>query len=448
MSKHHLLVNLVNTPENFKAGNVGNSFSFLTSLTSDSHILSMIRGLSIDFCKTPVCQPSEPKPLIFSDVEQAAASIELTNILDKNIIQPATPCSGQYVANIFLRHKKDQSHRVILNLRELNQHITYVHFKMDNLRTALDLVTNKAWFCTIDLKDAYYSLSIKPSHRKFLRFYWEDSLFEFTCLPQGLSEGPRKFTAVVKVILAELRRLGIIIIGYLDDTLILADSERECYNAVFRAVSMFDKAGFTIHPDKSVLDPTQIITFLGFIISSKQMTVQLTLEKREKIRSFASRILNNESTTLIVLAEFIGLLVASGPGVHQAALHYKGLEIERDQMLKCNNRNYNCTISLSRDARADVVWWRDNVMTAVQSLNEPPVDHYMQSDSSDFAWGGYFAGTIAGGPWSVLESARHINYKELLAAHLTLQSFCRTMSNVHSACTPASRQHHCCVLYL
>ena len=35
------------------------------------------------------------------------------------------------------------------------------------------------------MKDAYYSIPIQSSDRKFLRFIWEGELYEFTCLPNG-----------------------------------------------------------------------------------------------------------------------------------------------------------------------------------------------------------------------------------------------------------------------
>ena len=39
----------------------------------------------------------------------------------------------EFVSNIFIRDKKDGSHRVILNLLELNKFIAYHHFKMDTI---------------------------------------------------------------------------------------------------------------------------------------------------------------------------------------------------------------------------------------------------------------------------------------------------------------------------
>ena len=43
------------------------------------------------------------------------------------------------------------------------------------------------------------------------------------------------------------------------------------------------KLGFIIHPEKSSIQPSQETTYLGFIFNSKEMSVTLTGEKREKI---------------------------------------------------------------------------------------------------------------------------------------------------------------------
>ena len=78
---------------------------------------------------------------------------------------------------------------------------------------------------SLDLKDAYYSLKIQPSHRKFLRFEYAGSLYQFICLLNGLSSGPRFFTKVLKVSLSILREMfAIDIAAYIDD-IFLADKQ-------------------------------------------------------------------------------------------------------------------------------------------------------------------------------------------------------------------------------
>ncbi|KAL0157390.1 hypothetical protein M9458_048636, partial [Cirrhinus mrigala] len=50
------------------------------------------------------------------------------------------------------------------------------------------------WFVAIDLKDAYFYVSILPRHRPFLRFAFEGRAYQYKVLPFGLSLSSRVFT--------------------------------------------------------------------------------------------------------------------------------------------------------------------------------------------------------------------------------------------------------------
>ena len=43
---------------------------------------------------------------------------------------------------------------------------------------------------SLDLKDAYYSVGVNPSHRKYLRFVWKNVLYQFTACPTGYPLAP------------------------------------------------------------------------------------------------------------------------------------------------------------------------------------------------------------------------------------------------------------------
>jgi hypothetical protein len=48
---------------------------------------------------------------------------------------------GEYISPVFLRPKKDDSYRMILNLKQLNQSVEYVHFRMECLQSATRMMT-------------------------------------------------------------------------------------------------------------------------------------------------------------------------------------------------------------------------------------------------------------------------------------------------------------------
>jgi len=209
------LERIENTP--FQAGEIRHHLADWQELTSDFNILQTVNGMHIDFIESPVGL-RQKYPIKFSKEEIEVVKIEIENLLTKKVIEKTHHCHGEVISNIFTREKRDSNkHRVILNLSLLNESIEYCHFKMDTLNTALNLLTKDCFCASIDLADAYYSVNIAQEHRKFLRFEFEGILYQFTCLPNGLSPGPRIFTKLLK---PALRCFGVTIMPYLDDLLL------------------------------------------------------------------------------------------------------------------------------------------------------------------------------------------------------------------------------------
>ena len=69
---------------------------------------------------------------------------------------------------------------------------------------------------SLDLKDAYHSVPTHPDHTKFLKIIWKNQTFKFLALPNGLCCGPRKFTKLMKPLLATLRLDGQVIAIYIE----------------------------------------------------------------------------------------------------------------------------------------------------------------------------------------------------------------------------------------
>ena len=87
---------------------------------------------------------------------------------------------------------------MILNLKHLNEDVVYRHFKMETLLSIINLVDKDCFMTKVDIRNAYYSIKIDPTFQKYFKFMVGNELFRFTCLPNGLSPGPRLFTKVMK----------------------------------------------------------------------------------------------------------------------------------------------------------------------------------------------------------------------------------------------------------
>ena len=83
------------------------------------------------------------------------------------------------------------------------------------------------WLTKLDLEDAYLSVPMNQAHTRLLRFQWQNQTYQFNTLPFGLSSAPYVFIKLLKPVVAILRRLGIRVVLYLDDMLIMAGTKEE-----------------------------------------------------------------------------------------------------------------------------------------------------------------------------------------------------------------------------
>ena len=84
---------------------------------------------------------------------------------------------------------------------------------------------------SFDISDAYYSVNVHVDDRKYLRFLFQEKLYQFTCLPQGLSSAPRVFTKLLKIPLSHLRKVEKVNSSiYIDDLFVEDKNEIETVN--------------------------------------------------------------------------------------------------------------------------------------------------------------------------------------------------------------------------
>ena len=230
-------------------------------ITEDTIILQWVLGYNIPFVSPPR-QSGVPTEAHWSSDELNQIPNILNQLSHKGVIRKCEPTTGQFVSGIFVIQKPDGFSRLILNLKKLNKFIKTEHFKLEDLRSARDLMVQGCFMSTLDLKDAYYLISIAEASRKFLRFNFQGTLFEFNCLPFGLNVAPYVFTKLMKPAISCLRKRGIRSIIYLDDILLLGDSYEQCKLWSEETCSELKRLGFLINAKKSQLNPSRCCKFL------------------------------------------------------------------------------------------------------------------------------------------------------------------------------------------
>ena len=416
--------------QTFIAGSLVAYSRIWQDLTSDPEILETVTGLKIQFDTWPM----QLKPLIqttLSDTQKESVDLEIVQLLKKGVIQTCTHEVGEFISPIFTRPKKDGSYRMILNLKSFNEHVTHHHFKMENIWSAIRLMRPGCYMASMDLKDAYYSVPICKNHQKFLKFEWNGFSYQFVCFPNGLALCPRKFTKLLKPVFSILRKQGHISVAYIDDSWLTAENFDLCIRNVVDTVTLLDKVGFIVHPEKSVLLPTQTKVFLGFVLNSILMQVSLTPERALKLKEACENLLATASPCIRNVAQVLGLMSSSFPGVMYGPLHHKFLEMNKTQALKIHHGNFDKNMSLSQEAITDLKWWVDALPTAYNPINHGDPQVTMTTDASLIGWGCCLDTVTTGGNWTPEEAQHDINYLEILAVFLPLKSFSNTVSGKH-----------------
>ena len=143
-----------------------------------------------------------PSQANFSKGQPQAIDKEVLKLLEKGAIVKAQRCQGEFISNLFLVPKKTGDSRPVINLKPLNNFAVKRHFKTETINVARELIYSNDYLASLDLSDAYFSIPIHESYRKFLQFIWKEQLFESVCLPFGCSLALRKFTKVLKPLTA------------------------------------------------------------------------------------------------------------------------------------------------------------------------------------------------------------------------------------------------------
>ena len=325
-----------------------------------------------------------------------------------------------FLSQLFIVPKKDGGMRPIVNLKSLNSFVETVHFKMEGIQMVKDILRPGDWMTKVDLKDAYFMIPIATNQRRLLRFQWQGTTYQFNCLPFGLSSAPWVFTKTTRPIVGILRTLGLRMIIYIDDILIMADTLHTAKEHTAALIYLLENLGFIINFPKSLLEPTREIEFLGFTLNSMSMEIKVPGNKIKQIRLEAKKLQDTEACKALALSRLLGKLNHVSQAIPPAPLFYRNLQSCLQTALATKGgKDYSAPAHLTPAAREELTWWQEHLTNwnGRGLLSQAP-DLVIETDASTIGWGALCQVTRTGGPWSRAEKMQHINCLELLAASL------------------------------
>ena len=210
------------------------------------------------------------KPRRTSPAVAESVKAELDELLALGIIVPSA--SSRVSPIVPVRKSDGNGYRLCIDYRELNQHTPRVPFAQLSTHDTIQRLSGNHFFAKLDLSKGFFQIALHPDSQAATAFLTSFGQFQFTRLPQGVSNGTSYFHTRIA---HEFRDLQAYVSVYVDDICIHCPTKQiylDTINIVFQRcrdlhlVLKKSKCQFNL----------KTIEFLGYLVSSQGYTLPLS----------------------------------------------------------------------------------------------------------------------------------------------------------------------------
>ena len=337
---------------------------------------------------------------------------QISLMLQKNAITEVPPDSPGFYSNVFLVRKASGGWRPVIDLINLNAHIHAPHFHMFTTSSVLRSVEKGDYAFKIDLQDAYFHLPIHPSSRKYLRFAFENRVYQFQVLPFDLNTAPQVFTRLGHTVTAYL---------HLDDWLIHHPDRQVLLRHQALLLNTLDLVGFILNQKKSELDQTQDIQFLGIHLRLDLGKALLPESKAWEIVARACHLSSLEVLDYTQVSQLLGSLNWASGLIPLGRLYLRPLQRHFHSL--------GLTDRFTPPRRSDPLvlanllrrWLDPRFLTSGIPICAFQADFTIFTDASNQGWGAHMGDSKISSTWTLTDRKLHINCLEFKAVTFALQ---------------------------
>lgn len=266
-------------------------------------------------------------------------------------------------------------------------------FQYKSVDNVTECLKSKEYMAVVDIKNAYRSVPINPSHSKYQGFRWDLDGVEHYYVDRrmcfGLKCGPYYFNLLsefVHDVLVSTFQLRLV--NYLDDFLVIGSSFDECQSAQNKVIQFLHFLGLQISWSK-VTPPSQVTTYLGIEIDSVRMELRLPVGKIEKLRVALDKFSVKKSASKHQLEQLCGLLAHCATVVKGGRVFCRRLY----DACKIASRTKSKCVRLNTMVKDDIARWKKfAVLFNGKAAIQPEwYSSKMTSDSSMKGFSAYMA---------------------------------------------------------
>jgi hypothetical protein len=188
-----------------------------------------------------------------SEKDQLIKQEETRKLLERGQIEEST---SPWSSPVVLVKKKDKTIRFCIDYRRLNAITIKDAFPLPRIDEIFDQLTHAIYFSKFDFKSGYFQVPLSKEDRPKTAFSTRDNHFQFTVLPQGITNGPATFQRIINHILGPTRWQYAL--AYIDDVIIYSKTFDDHLKHLNEICQLLKHARFRLNPEKCEIAQRQI----------------------------------------------------------------------------------------------------------------------------------------------------------------------------------------------
>ena len=210
----------------------------------------------------PTCQPIATKSRKFNHEDKLFIKEEVRKLLNEQIIEPSY---SPWWAQVLVARDGQHKPRMVVDYSQtVNRYTLLDAYPLPNINEQISEIAKWNVFSTLDLKSAYYQIPLCLADHPFTAFEADGKLYQYTCLPFGVTNGVSCFQRIVDNLIEKYKLIGTYV--YLDNITVCGRGDcdhNDNLNFLFNAAKC---EGLTFNKSKCLFSRREI-DLLGYRVS-------------------------------------------------------------------------------------------------------------------------------------------------------------------------------------
>ena len=188
-----------------------------------------------------------------SPEKQRELGRQLDDMLRQSIIEYSR---SPYTSPVHLVPKKEKgAYRFCVDYRKLNAQTENQSFSLPRIFDVTNRLHGAKDFSSLDLRNAYWQVNIRPSDRKYTAFSCPRGTFQFREIPMGTKNSAFSFQVAISYILKGTEDFAF---AYIDDILVFSKDTQKHKRHLHDIANRLNAYEFTLNMKKSTIEISEI----------------------------------------------------------------------------------------------------------------------------------------------------------------------------------------------